>query len=81
MVNLIANRRVVPELIQHEMTGARLAAAALPLLEDQALASEMRAELAGVRQLLTGEGDPLARAAGVIADSISRVKTPIGQDA
>ena len=34
MVNLVAGRQVVPELIQDEMTAERIAAEALRLLED-----------------------------------------------
>ena len=71
MVNLIAERPVVPELIQHEMTGVKLAAAAQHLLSDPAAANTMRDELARVRALLTWEGDPLRRAAEVIAGALS----------
>src|SRR5207245_8338558 len=34
MVNLVADRLVVPELIQEEMTAERISASALPLLEN-----------------------------------------------
>ena len=71
MVNLIAERPVVPELIQHEMTGTKLAAAAQHLLSDQTAADAMRGELARVRALLTREGDPLRRAAELIAGAIT----------
>ncbi len=71
MVNLIAERPVVPELIQHEMTGVKLAAAAQHLLSDQTAADVMRGELARVRALLTREGDPLRRAAEAIAGAIT----------
>ncbi len=71
MVNLIAERPVVPELIQHEMTGVKVAAAAQHLLSDQTAADAMRSELARVRALLTREGDPLRRAAELIAGAIT----------
>ncbi len=69
MVNLIAERRIVPELIQNEMTPEALEAAAFELLSSEAKAEMMRDELAGVRRMLTSEGDPLERAAEMIACS------------
>ncbi len=67
MVNLIAEREIVPELIQNDMTPLKIAAAAEKLLDGSSQAERMRADLAGVRKLLTLEGDPLRRAAGEIA--------------
>jgi lipid-A-disaccharide synthase len=71
MVNLIAGRRIVPELIQHDMTAAKLAAEAEELLTQPARADGMRAELAQVRIALTCAGDPLARAASAIAGCLA----------
>ncbi len=68
MVNLIANRKIVPELIQDEMTGENLAAEAARLLADPAAAARMRHELAGVRDALQVEGDPMERAAGLVVE-------------
>jgi lipid-A-disaccharide synthase len=73
MVNLIAERKIVPELIQDEMTARNIARAAAELLEDAAKMDEMRRDLAAVRLSLTSEGDPFARAAGMILESL-----PIG---
>lgn len=70
MVNLIAERQIVPELMQHEMTPARLAAAAEALLTDAARADGMRADLARVRTALTREGDPFRRAADLMAEAL-----------
>ncbi len=67
MVNLIAEREIVPELIQHDMTSAKIVRAAEKLLTNPAEADRMRADLATVRQLLTLAGDPLRRAADLIA--------------
>ena len=72
MVNLVAGRAIVPELIQHEMTPVKIAAAAQTLLDSSSLADVMRGELAQVKALLTGEGDPLQRAAEVIAAAVPR---------
>ena len=66
MVNLVAGRRVVPELIQNEMTASRLAEEALRLLGDEAARQEMRRELALVVQKLSGPDDPMEVAASVV---------------
>jgi lipid-A-disaccharide synthase len=71
MVNLIAERQIVPELMQDEMTPARLAAAAEQLLTDAARADRMRADLVRVRTALTREGDPFRRAADAIAEVLA----------
>ena len=68
MVNLVAGRQIVPELMQDEMTAARLVAEAGELLTNKARVGRMRADLAEVRTALTREGDPLERVAATIAD-------------
>jgi lipid-A-disaccharide synthase len=66
MVNLIAGRRVVPELIQHEFTPERVAREALVLLDPEAPAVRMmRAGLADVRARLGGPGASERAAAAV----------------
>jgi lipid-A-disaccharide synthase len=52
MVNLIAGRRVVPELLQERFTGANVAAILLPLLADGPSRQAMITELAAVRAKL-----------------------------
>jgi len=71
MVNLVAGRQVVPELMQKDMTGERLAAEARRLLDEPAVRDEMRAGLAEVRRMLTPASDPMRKAADVI-DGIIR---------
>jgi lipid-A-disaccharide synthase len=66
MVNLIAGRAVVPELMQNEMREDRLASEALKLISDPAASGEMRRQLEIVSHALAGCGDPIARAAGVV---------------
>jgi lipid-A-disaccharide synthase len=68
MVNLVAGRAVVPELMQNEMRGERLAAEALGLLNDPGKRDEMRRGLHEVAAALSGVEDPMDRAAGVIED-------------
>jgi lipid-A-disaccharide synthase len=70
MVNLVAGRRVVPELIQHEMTGERLAAEALALLESEPARVEMKAGLGEVARRLASHGDPLEESARRVAASL-----------
>jgi lipid-A-disaccharide synthase len=62
MVNLIAGRPVVPELIQQNFTAANVTAALLPLLEDTKERAAMIHDLAEVRRSLaspTGGGSIL----------------------
>ena len=66
MVNLIAERQIVPELIQHEMTSSNITSAAEALLNSPERADRMRVELGRVRALLTCEGNPFERAASLI---------------
>jgi lipid-A-disaccharide synthase len=68
MVNLVAERAVVPELMQSQMTGARLAAEASRLLRDAASRDRMRADLAEVARRLTSSGDAMHKAGAVIQD-------------
>jgi len=68
MVNLIAGRAVVPELMQSRMTGENIAAEARRLLTDPAARAEMQAGLAEVRVRLSGETGAPLRAAAIIHD-------------
>jgi lipid-A-disaccharide synthase len=68
MVNLIAGRAIVPELMQGQMTGARIAAEASRLLADGPARREMQAGLAEVRQKLSGQGDAPSRASAIIQE-------------
>jgi lipid-A-disaccharide synthase len=69
MVNLIAERRVVPELMQSEMTGERIAAETARLLDDAGERGKMKEALAQVAARLTMQGDVMLRA----ADEVERV--------
>jgi lipid-A-disaccharide synthase len=84
MVNLIADRMVVPELIQDQMTAENLAAAATTLLASEDKMAQMRADLAAVRSSLilahdpengdtSSRHDPLRYAASLITDSLKAV--------
>ena len=56
LVNLIAGRRVVPELIQQEASPDNIAHTVLDLLADQARVEEIKAGLAEAREILGGPG-------------------------
>src|SRR5260370_39299946 len=56
MVNLIAERRLVPELIQHDFTPVRVASEVVRLLRDSRARGDLRARLADVRQRLGPPG-------------------------
>jgi lipid-A-disaccharide synthase len=67
MVNLVAGRRVVPELIQNDMTPARLADEAVALLANESAREAMRSELRLVaRKLAQHQDDPLEVAASLV---------------
>lgn len=66
MVNLIAGRRVVPELIQDQFTSAALEKEVRKLLESPSARDEMKAGLAEVRTKL-GPGGAIERAADIFA--------------
>jgi len=66
MVNLVAGRRVAAELIQQEMTGERIAAEALRLLNDDDARRRMKADLEEVKHKLSSERDPMEVAADCI---------------
>lgn len=64
--NVIAGRRIVPELWQHEVTGENIAAQALSLLHHPQRAASMRAELATLRSRLGTPGVPARVADGIL---------------
>jgi len=72
MVNLIAGRRVVPELIQKDFTASKVAQEVLRLLNDPLAREELRAGLAEVRVRL-GPPGAVDRAADAIAALLASV--------
>jgi lipid-A-disaccharide synthase len=70
MVNLIAGKRVVPELVQKDFTPARLADESLRLLESPDAREEMRRGLAEVREKL-GPPGAIERAADLIVGMLN----------
>jgi len=68
MVNLVAGRRIVAELIQDDFTPRRLADQALALLQDEAARAAMRGDLAEVVRKLAAQEDPLEVAASIVEE-------------
>jgi lipid-A-disaccharide synthase len=71
MVNLVAGRQVVPELIQDQMTAGRIAAEACRLLDDAEARTTMRSGLAGVAKDLASNRDPMETAADWVEKVVS----------
>jgi lipid-A-disaccharide synthase len=74
MANLIAGKRVVPELIQHDFTAANIAEQLRPLLPDGAARESMMKELGAIRDALSWrpEDEP-AKNIGGVGGAIERV--------
>jgi len=70
MVNLIAEKRVVPELVQDDFTPENVATETLLLLQDPNARATLRAGLAEVRRRL-GPPGAVDRAADAIATLLS----------
>jgi lipid-A-disaccharide synthase len=71
MVNLVAERKIVPEFIQDQMTPENLARETLALLENEAARENMRRDLAEVAEKLSGPDDPLEVAAALIENRLA----------
>ncbi len=70
MVNLVAGRKVVEELIQDAFTPDAVAAETRRLLTSASARADQRRGLAEVSRLLATDGDPIARAAGRVAEML-----------
>jgi lipid-A-disaccharide synthase len=66
MPNLLANEAIYPEFIQHEATASNLADAALNLLGNPALRTELQSKLARVIATLGGPGAAKRAAAAIL---------------
>jgi lipid-A-disaccharide synthase len=82
MPNLIAGRRIVPELLQDRFTAQNVAFELAPLLGDTPERHDQIAALAELRHRLLAPGDqlisPLERAADIVADLL---RTPTAPEA
>jgi lipid-A-disaccharide synthase len=66
MVNLVAERKIVSELIQDQMTAENLSRESLALLCDEHAREAMRRQLMEVAAKLSGPEDPLEMAASLV---------------
>jgi len=78
MVNLIAGKRAVPELIQNDFTPSRVSAEVLRLLNDQGARESLRRDLAEVRRRL-GPPGAVERAADAILQLIAAAQAQASQ--
>jgi lipid-A-disaccharide synthase len=79
MVNLIAGKEVVPELVQHDFTAEQVVAKLGEILSEGPARSKTLAELASVKASLgdpvTGRPHPVERAADAVLRLLSRGKS------
>ena len=71
MANVLAQREIIPELLQDDCTPTRIAAAITPLLCDPEVRSRMVADLEPIRQQL-GEPGAYVRAVQALLDFLQR---------
>ena len=71
MVNLIAGRRIVPELLQSRFTAENVAAALTPLLAETPQRNAQLAALANVRQFLHADGHPIDHVVAAVLDLLA----------
>lgn len=67
LVNIVANKRLVPELVQRESTPENIADVLMNILDDPARYQQIRSQLAGVRAQL-GEAGASSRAASIVLE-------------
>jgi len=72
MANLIAGKRVVPELVQNDFTPERVVQALLPLLADSAVRAQMQHELTEIRNALRTNFPQAATSMDRVADWVVR---------
>ncbi len=80
LVNLIAGRELVPELIQDQANPANIAAVAAGMLADCRRLASLRAELLNIRSLLGG-GGASARVAAIALELIKNREAAVARSA
>ena len=75
MVNLIAGKRIVPELIQGDFTAENVVLHLKPLLEQDEARARMRANLRRVGDMLRGEESAIGRVAQITCQMLNERST------
>lgn len=73
MVNIIAGKTIVPELIQHDVTPEKITGAAVRMLKDPSRMEEIKKELSSVKEKI-GTPGASSRAAQIIISLLSKVQ-------
>lgn len=71
MVNLVAGKAVIPELMQENMTGEKLAVEVLRLLQSAKERDDMKRGLAEVARVLRSDHDPFEEAARIVDEILN----------
>ncbi len=71
MVNLVAGKRVIPELMQENMSGEKLAIETLRLLQSPKERDDMKRGLAEVARVLRSDHDPFEVAARIVDEILN----------
>ncbi len=76
MVNLIAGKRIVPELIQGDFTADQVVSHLRPLLNNEDARARMRASLRHVGEMLRSEQSAIGRVARITCEMLRERSTP-----
>jgi lipid-A-disaccharide synthase len=76
MVNLIAGKRIVPELIQGDFTAREVVSHLRPLLQDEEARVRMQASLRRVGEMLRTEQSAVSRVARIASEMLRSRSTP-----
>ncbi|TSA11167.1 MAG: lipid-A-disaccharide synthase [Deltaproteobacteria bacterium] len=77
LVNLVAGRRIVPELVQEEVNGRRIAEEVHKIIADEKYSRTMKNELEGVKNRLGGPGAS-ARTAEIVCQMVMESEVQTG---
>jgi lipid-A-disaccharide synthase len=76
MVNLIAGKRIVPELIQGDFTADNVVSHLRPLLNNEEARARMQANLRQVGDMLRSEQSSVGRVARITCEMLKTRSTP-----
>jgi lipid-A-disaccharide synthase len=76
MVNLIAGKRIVPELIQGDFTADNVVSHLRPLLNNEDARARMQANLRQVGEMLRSDQSAVGRVARITCEMLKTRSTP-----